>query len=44
MKNYGFYKIPKPLFAKKKYHTVSIHAKMLYELLLDRMHLSFKNS
>lgn len=41
--NYVFYKVPKALFTDKKYHSVSTDAKMLYGLLLDRMHLSVKN-
>lgn len=38
-----FYKVPKALFAEEKYQQVSTDAKMLYGLLLDRMHLSVKN-
>lgn len=41
--SYVFYKVPKALFTDKKYHSVSTDAKMLYGLLLDRMHLSVKN-
>ncbi|HJB34817.1 MAG TPA: replication initiator protein A [Candidatus Blautia merdipullorum] len=41
--NYVFYKVPKALFAEEKYQSVSTDAKMLYGLLLDRMHLSVKN-
>lgn len=40
---YVFYKVPKSLFADEKYKAVSTDAKMLYGLLLDRMHLSLKN-
>ena len=40
---YVFYKVPKALFTDKKYRSVSTDAKMLYGLLLDRMHLSVKN-
>ena len=40
---YAFYKIPKALFTNEKHKTVSTDAKMLYGLLLDRMHLSAKN-
>lgn len=38
-----FYKIPKALFTEEKYQSVFTDAKMLYGLLLDRMHLSVKN-
>ncbi|SCH55827.1 Replication initiator protein A (RepA) N-terminus [uncultured Ruminococcus sp.] len=38
-----FYKVPKALFTEEKYRSVSTDAKMLYGLLLDRMHLSAKN-
>lgn len=41
--SYVFYKVPKALFTKEKYQSVSTDAKMLYGLLLDRMHLSAKN-
>ena len=41
-KNFAFYKAPKALF-EEKYKSVSTDAKMLYGLLLDRMHLSVKN-
>lgn len=40
---YVFYKVPKALFTDDKYRLVSTDAKMLYGLLLDRMHLSVKN-
>ncbi len=40
--NYVFYKVPKALFTDEKYKAVSTDAKMLYGLLLDRMHLSVK--
>lgn len=40
---YVFYKVPKALFTDGKYRPVSTDAKMLYGLLLDRMHLSVKN-
>ena len=40
---YVFYKVPKALFTEEKYRTISTDAKMLYGLLLDRMHLSAKN-
>lgn len=35
--------MPKALFTDEKYKAVSTDAKMLYGLLLDRMHLSVKN-
>lgn len=41
--NYAFHKVPKELFTDEKYKAVSTDAKMLYGLLLDRMHLSVKN-
>lgn len=41
--NFVFYKVPKVLFTDEKYKDVSTDAKMLYGLLLDRMHLSLKN-
>ncbi|OUP77588.1 hypothetical protein B5F08_08505 [Anaeromassilibacillus sp. An172] len=41
--SYVFYKVPKALFTEEKYKPVSTDAKMLYGLLLDRMHLSAKN-
>ena len=37
---YCFYKIPKPLFTDERFSKVSIEAKVLYSLLLDRMGLS----
>lgn len=40
---YNFYRIPKLLFTDKRYEKVSIEAKVLYGLLLDRMSLSIKN-
>lgn len=40
---YVFYKVPKALFTEDKYKALSTDAKMLYVLLLDRMHLSVKN-
>ena len=41
--SYVFYKVPKALFTEEKYKPFSTDAKMLYGLLLDRMHLSAKN-
>lgn len=40
---YSFYRIPKTLLTDPRYKNVSIEAKVLYGLLLDRMGLSMKN-
>ena len=40
---YSFYRIPKTLLTDPRYKNVSIEAKVLYGLLLDRMGLSVKN-
>lgn len=40
---YSFYRIPKVLLTDPRYKGVSIEAKVLYGLLLDRMGLSTKN-
>ena len=40
---YSFYRIPKVLLTDPRYKGVSIEAKVLYGLLLDRMGLSVKN-
>ena len=40
---YSFYRIPKDLLTDPRYKSVSIEAKVLYGLLLDRMGLSVKN-
>ena len=40
---YSFYRIPKVLLTDPRYKGVSIEAKVLYGLLLDRMGLSAKN-
>lgn len=40
---YSFYRIPKTLFTDKRYKSVSVEAKVLYGLLLDRMSLSTRN-
>jgi len=40
---YSFYRIPKTLLIDPRYKSVSIEAKVLYGLLLDRMGLSVKN-
>lgn len=41
---YSFYRIPKILFTDDRFKAVSVEAKVLYGLLLDRMALSIKNS
>ena len=41
---YSFYRIPKTLLTDPRYKSVSIEAKVLYGLLLDRMSLSVKNN
>jgi len=40
---FNFYRIPKLLFTDKRFSDVSIEAKVLYGLMLDRMSLSLKN-
>ena len=40
---YSFYKIPKFLFTEEYFKKVSVEAKVLYGLMLDRMSLSMKN-
>ena len=40
---YSFYKIPKLLFTDEHFRNVSVEAKVLYGLMLDRMSLSVKN-
>ena len=40
---YSFYRIPNTLLTDPRYKGVSIEAKVLYGLLLDRMGLSVKN-
>ncbi len=40
---YSFYRIPKVLFTDRRFRNVSVEAKVLYGLLLDRMSLSVKN-
>ncbi|MFV0518857.1 MAG: replication initiator protein A [Lachnospirales bacterium] len=41
--SYSFYRIPKLLVTDKRFTNVSIDAKFLYGLMLDRMGLSMKN-
>lgn len=40
---YSFYRIPKPLFTEESYQPLTMEAKVLYGLLLDRMCLSARN-
>ena len=40
---YSFYKIPKLLFTDESFKKISVEAKVLYGLMLDRMSLSMKN-
>ena len=40
---YSFYKIPKLLFTDDYFKKISVEAKVLYGLMLDRMSLSVKN-
>ena len=40
---YSFYRIPKVLLTDRRYKNVSMEAKVLYGLMLDRMGLSVKN-
>ena len=39
----AFYRVPKFLFTKEKYWTLSFEEKLLYSIFLDRMALSLKN-
>ena len=41
---FNFYRIPKVLFTDKHFSKLSVEAKVLYGLLLDRMSLSLKNN
>ena len=40
---FNFYRIPKVLFTDHHYKAISVEAKVLYGLLLDRMGLSIRN-
>ena len=40
---FNFYRIPKILFTDRRYKAVSMEAKVLYGLMLDRMNLSIRN-
>ncbi len=41
---YSFYRIPKILFTDSRFKGISVEARVLYGLLLDRMALSIKNN
>ena len=41
---FNFYRIPKILLTDKRYAGLSLEAKLLYGLMLDRMSLSIKNN
>ena len=43
MEMFSFYRIPKLLFTDDRFINLSIEAKVLYGLMLDRMSLSAKN-
>ena len=40
---YTFYRIPKALFTDEHYQALSLEAKVLYGLMLDRMALSVRS-
>ena len=40
---YSFYRIPKQLFTEHRFDALSIGAKLLYGMMIDRMELSQKN-
>ena len=40
---FSFYRVPKILFTEDKFWNISTDAKLLYDILLDRMNLSAKN-
>ena len=42
--SYTFYRIPKLLFTDSRFEKLSVEAKLLYGLMLDRMALSIKNN
>ena len=43
VEQYSFYRIPKVLLTDRRYKSVSMEAKVLYGLMLDRMGLSVRN-
>lgn len=40
---YAFYRIPKQLFTESQFDGLSVGAKLLYGMMIDRMELSLKN-
>lgn len=40
---YAFYRIPKQLFTDRRFDRLSVEAKLLYGMMIDRMELSQKN-
>lgn len=40
---HAFYRIPKQLFTDRQFNTLSVEAKLLYGMMIDRMELSQKN-
>ena len=40
---YAFYRIQKQLFMESQFNTLSVGAKLLYGMMIDRMELSQKN-
>ena len=40
---YAFYRIPKQLFTDRRFDRLSVEAKLLYGMMVDRMELSQKN-
>ena len=42
-KKYAFYRIPKVLFSDECFARLSLEAKFLYAMMLDRMEISIKN-
>lgn len=42
--SYAFYRIPKLLFTNEHFKKISIEAKLLYSMMLNRMELSIKNN
>jgi len=41
---FSFYRFPKVLFTDRRFKSITVEAKVLYGLLLDRMALSLKNN
>ena len=42
--SYAFYRIPKLLFTNEHFKKISVEAKLLYSIMLNRMELSLKNN